>query len=310
MPRYIFLAAIPNALILERLEDDWPGRAQTVIPHPKAVDGFIAVPNAPGLGVEIDEDFVARHPSMGNVSVPASAENNDYLPGTLGEHVYVQTRLVAAPSAGASPSLDASSSSTGREQAGPPSSSCRARGRWRSTTSTSRRGAARLTTRRRCLYDRAGTGWSGPAELPRSATEVTDGSPPCSARPACSPILFVGHSLGGGYAWHYAQRFPAEVAGPLLLDPLHAGQSKYWPEGPGRAGSSSSHGEDGTAATNDRGLPRPLLQEKFRSWPDPVREALVARTRGVARRDLRSDSLDTVVAELAAGGPCRMCPSW
>jgi len=87
------LAAIPNALILERLEDDWPGRAQTVIPHPKAVDGFIAVPNAPGLGVEIDEDFVARHPSMGNVSVPASAENNDYLPGTLGEHVYVQTRL-------------------------------------------------------------------------------------------------------------------------------------------------------------------------------------------------------------------------
>jgi galactonate dehydratase len=87
------LAAIPNALILERLEDDWPGRAQTVIPHPKAVDGFIAVPNAPGLGVEIDEDFVARHPSMGNVSVPASEESNDYLPGTFGEHVYVQTRL-------------------------------------------------------------------------------------------------------------------------------------------------------------------------------------------------------------------------
>ena len=78
------LAAIPNALILERLEDDWPGRAPTVIPHPKAVDGFIAVPNAPGLWcLDPRKSFVARHPSMGNVLVPASADSNDYLPGNV-----------------------------------------------------------------------------------------------------------------------------------------------------------------------------------------------------------------------------------
>ena len=51
------MAAIPNALFLERIEDDWEGRAHTVIPHPQQVDGFLAVPNAPGLGVDIDEDF-------------------------------------------------------------------------------------------------------------------------------------------------------------------------------------------------------------------------------------------------------------
>ncbi len=67
------LAAIPNALILERLDDDWDGRRQTIVPHPQQVDGLIAVPDGPGLGCDIDEAFVARFPSNGNVSVPQSA---------------------------------------------------------------------------------------------------------------------------------------------------------------------------------------------------------------------------------------------
>ncbi|MBY3156220.1 mandelate racemase/muconate lactonizing enzyme family protein [Rhizobium laguerreae] len=84
------LAAIPNALILERLDDDWDGRRQTIVPHPQQVDGLIAVPDGPGLGCDIDEAFVARFPSNGNVSVPQSA--GAYNPGTDNEHVYVQTR--------------------------------------------------------------------------------------------------------------------------------------------------------------------------------------------------------------------------
>ncbi|MFC0407236.1 hypothetical protein [Roseomonas elaeocarpi] len=64
-----------------------------MIPHPRAVDGFITVPDAPGLGVDIDEAFVARHPSRGNVSIPTSEASGSYLPGTYGEHVYTQTRL-------------------------------------------------------------------------------------------------------------------------------------------------------------------------------------------------------------------------
>ncbi|MGZ2487417.1 L-alanine-DL-glutamate epimerase-like enolase superfamily enzyme [Rhizobium pisi] len=43
------LAAIPNALILERLDDDWDGRRQTIVPHPVQVDGLIAVPDGPGF---------------------------------------------------------------------------------------------------------------------------------------------------------------------------------------------------------------------------------------------------------------------
>lgn len=87
------LAAIPNALILERLDDDWPGRAKTIVPHPVQENGFIAVPDAPGLGCDIDEDFVARHPSERNVAVPVAEVDRSYAPGTHREHVYVQTRL-------------------------------------------------------------------------------------------------------------------------------------------------------------------------------------------------------------------------
>jgi galactonate dehydratase len=87
------LAAIPNALILERIEDDWPGRAQTVIPHPVQTDGYLTVPDAPGLGVDIDEEFVAQWPSETNVSVPVTAASGSYAAGTFDETVYVQTRL-------------------------------------------------------------------------------------------------------------------------------------------------------------------------------------------------------------------------
>jgi galactonate dehydratase len=87
------LAAIPNALILERIEDDWAGRAQTVIPHPVQEAGYLKVPDAPGLGVDIDEAFVARFPSECNVSNPGTAKSGAYAEGTYDEHVYVQTRL-------------------------------------------------------------------------------------------------------------------------------------------------------------------------------------------------------------------------
>jgi galactonate dehydratase len=85
------LAAIPNALILERLHDDVLARYE-VVPEIPTVDGFIEVPDAPGLGVDIDEDVVAANPSHGNTSTPGREGDGNYEPGTWNEHVYVQTR--------------------------------------------------------------------------------------------------------------------------------------------------------------------------------------------------------------------------
>jgi galactonate dehydratase len=90
------LAAIPNTLFLERIEDDWDGRAHTALPALHQKNGFLTVPTAPGLGVDIDEDFVARFPSQANVSIPVTPASGAYAEGTFEEHVYVQTRLKRA----------------------------------------------------------------------------------------------------------------------------------------------------------------------------------------------------------------------
>ena len=85
------LAAIPNALILERVHDDVPVRYE-VVPEIPTVDGYIQVPDAPGLGVDIDENVVAAHPSSGNTTTPGKPDDGNYEPGTYNEHLYVQAR--------------------------------------------------------------------------------------------------------------------------------------------------------------------------------------------------------------------------
>ena len=88
------MATIPNALMLERLEFDWVGRDEVITPAPKVVDGHIAVPTAPGLGVDIVEDEIVKYPSRFNVR----NDEGVYEPGTHAESTYFQARLRRASS--------------------------------------------------------------------------------------------------------------------------------------------------------------------------------------------------------------------
>jgi len=45
-----------------------------------------------------------------------------------------------------------------------------------------------------------------------------------------APFVLVGHSLGGLYARHFAQLFPKEVTGLVLLDPAHEDYDSFMPE--------------------------------------------------------------------------------
>ncbi len=71
-------ATLPNFLILEHLEDDVPQRSQVMQPQPTITDGFMLVPDAPGLGVDIVEEAIAQYPSTGNVSPPNPQEELVY----------------------------------------------------------------------------------------------------------------------------------------------------------------------------------------------------------------------------------------
>src|SRR5262249_21727936 len=132
--------------------------------------------------------------------------------------------------------------------------------------------ASRLTTS--VLYDRAGTGWSDHADLPRSATEVTDelrsllrvaGVP--------APYALVGHSLGGIYARRFAQRFPADVAGLVFLDPGHEDYTTKLPTPPllERLRTNLALFR---ALLQLKRLYRAYFERMFAGWPAPVRDLL------------------------------------
>jgi galactonate dehydratase len=71
-------ATLPNFLILEHREDDVPQRYEVMEPQPTIVDGYMLVPETPGLGVDIVEAAIARYPSTGNVSPPNPDEEYVY----------------------------------------------------------------------------------------------------------------------------------------------------------------------------------------------------------------------------------------
>ena len=74
-------------------------------------------------------------------------------------------------------------------------------------------------THRTCSYDRAGIGFSDVRE--GRSVEALNGDLHELLRRAGDqpPFLLVGHSVGGILVRHYAERYPAEVAGLVLADP-------------------------------------------------------------------------------------------
>jgi pimeloyl-ACP methyl ester carboxylesterase len=70
-----------------------------------------------------------------------------------------------------------------------------------------------------CVYDRAGMGWSEPAETPRDGVAIaTDLHTLLSRAQIDGPYVLAGHSSGGVYVQVFAAQYPDEVAGMVLLD--------------------------------------------------------------------------------------------
>ncbi len=155
------------------------------------------------------------------------------------------------------------------------------------------------------LYDRAGTGFSERATLPRMPDQVIDELRELlRVAELAGPCILVGHSLGGLYARRYAQRFPDDVAGLVLLDPAHEDMTRTFndirraadPEFADRKNNMllPPQGVAMLRAAVANGLTRALLSllppiarfrtiyrrlfaSEFAAWPDAIRDLLVER---------------------------------
>ncbi|HEX4935418.1 MAG TPA: alpha/beta hydrolase, partial [Gemmatimonadaceae bacterium] len=135
-------------------------------------------------------------------------------------------------------------------------------------------GASRLTTA--ILYDRAGTGYSDDAPLPRTADDVTTELRALLAEAEiASPVVLVGHSLGGGYAQHFARRFPREVAALVLLDPAHEDYPLYEPPALAAAAATADATVEWVPPTEVLQAFAALFAQKFASYPPAVRDAAI-----------------------------------
>jgi pimeloyl-ACP methyl ester carboxylesterase len=70
-----------------------------------------------------------------------------------------------------------------------------------------------------CVYDRAGRGWSDPADGPQDAARIAaDLHTLLEQAQVSGPYVLAGHSFGGLYVQTFAATYPDQVAGLVLLD--------------------------------------------------------------------------------------------
>ena len=125
-----------------------------------------------------------------------------------------------------------------------------------------------------CSYDRAGLGWSDPSPRPRTAMVIAEelhtllhnaGIP--------GPFVLVGHSLGGMDARMFANRYPSEVAGMVLVDSSHPDQEERFPPEAKKLAAASYYVIRAMQITLPIGLPRLLAS---RAAPPEVRSEYCA----------------------------------
>jgi pimeloyl-ACP methyl ester carboxylesterase len=82
-----------------------------------------------------------------------------------------------------------------------------------------------------CSYDRAGMGWSEPADGLRTSEAIArELHPLLGAAHLSPPYVLVGHSMGGLYVRQFARLFRAHTAGLVLVDSAHENLNGRLPE--------------------------------------------------------------------------------
>jgi pimeloyl-ACP methyl ester carboxylesterase len=135
-----------------------------------------------------------------------------------------------------------------------------------------------------CVYDRAGRGWSEPADTPQVATDLHTlllrGHVP-------GPYVLAGHSFGGLYVLSFAARYPDQVAGMVLVDST-APASKPGTASPGDQGSDNVLSRVSALASASARLGLGRLYGRFAAGDLPPRSRDEVRATSATASNLRS----------------------
>ena len=132
-----------------------------------------------------------------------------------------------------------------------------------------------------CVYDRAGRGWSDPADTPQDAARITTDLHTLLQRAGVAgPYVLAGHSFGGLYSLTFADHYPEEVAGMVLIDSTApASADSVTASSTDEAGSSDLMARASTliSVTGRLGLARLYAEASFGEMPGAARDELRAR---------------------------------
>jgi pimeloyl-ACP methyl ester carboxylesterase len=131
-----------------------------------------------------------------------------------------------------------------------------------------------------CVYDRAGRGWSEPADTAQDGAQIaTDLHRLLQRGHVPGPYVLAGHSFGGLYVLTFAARYPDEVAGMVLVDSTApASAAKPGAPSPGHGGSSNGMSRVSALVSSAArlGLARLYAQSAFGSLPPRSRDEVRA----------------------------------
>jgi pimeloyl-ACP methyl ester carboxylesterase len=152
-----------------------------------------------------------------------------------------------------------------------------------------------------CVYDRAGRGWSEPADTAQDGAQiVTDLHTLLQRGHVPGPYVLAGHSFGGLYVLTFAARYPDEVAGMVLVDSTApASAANPGTPSPGHGGSANGMSRVAALVSSSArlGLGRLYAQVDFGSLPPRSRDEVRA---SVATASMLRSTIDEYLQATAS----------
>ena len=152
-----------------------------------------------------------------------------------------------------------------------------------------------------CVYDRAGRGWSEPADSAQDGAQIATDLHTLLARGQVpGPYVLAGHSFGGLYVLTFAARYPEEVAGMVLVDSTApAAAVNPGTPSPGHGGASDGMGRVAALMSSSARLGLGRLYGQFALGSLPPRSRNEVRASVATPSTLRS-TIDEYVQAAAS----------